>query len=313
MRALALLLAAFFLSLPGSAARAQSCTFTIGDVDFGAVDVLSGGQVSLGTSLHISCSGLSLNTVRVCASIGSGSGGAVSGARRLLGSNGTLDYQLYSSGSTVWGSNYWGLPGAPPTIDVPLNLGGSGSTSVPITVTLFGAQQTAHVGAYQSNFTASDNRFVYGYTFLGIVGCHLIPLLPQLGSTTFKVQAHIDNTCHVTAQDIDFGTRGILSSNVDATGEVSVRCTNGTPYSVGLNGGLAAAPPTARHMTGPATILYGIYRDAARTQAWGSTVGTTMAGNGSGLSQPLTTYGRVPPQAAAPGTYTDSVIATVTY
>jgi spore coat protein U-like protein len=313
MRLAALVVITILLCLPSSGTRAQSCTFTIGDVDFGPVDILAGGEASLATSLHISCSGLVLNTVRVCASIGAGSGGAVSGARHLLGSSGTLDYQLYSSGSTVWGSNYWGLPGAPPTIDIPLGLGGSGSTTVPITVKLFGAQQTAHVGSYISNFTAADNRLVYGYTFLGIVGCHLIPLLPQLGSTTFKVQAQIDNNCHVSAQDIDFGTRGILASNVDAAGQVSVRCTNGTPYSIGLDGGLAAAPPTARHMTGPATILYGIYLDGARTQPWGNTLGTTAAGSGTGLLQPLPTYGRVPPQPAAPGSYQDSVIATVTY
>jgi spore coat protein U-like protein len=313
MKAFPILVAVLVVGIWCSEARAQSCNFAIADADFGAVDILAGGELSIATSLNISCSGLVLNTVRVCASIGAGSGGAVAGARHLQGPSGTLDYQLYSGGTTVWGSNYWGLPGAPPTIDIPLGLGGSGSTSVPITVKLFGAQQTAQIGSYLSNFTASDNQFVYGYTFLGIVGCHLIPLLPQLGSTTFSVRAQIDSNCHVTAQDIDFGTQGVLATNVDATGEVSVLCTNGTPYEIGLNGGLAAAPPTARHLTGPATILYGIYRDAARTQAWGETVGTTAAGSGNGLAQPLVTYGRVPPQSATPGSYQDSVIATVTY
>jgi spore coat protein U-like protein len=313
MRAAVLLLIAILLGFPGSVARAQSCSFTIGDVDFGAVDILAGSQISQATSLHIDCNGLLLNTVRVCASIGAGSGGADASARHLQGSSGTLNYQLYSSGSTIWGSNYWGLPGAPPTIDIPLGLGGSGSTTVPITVTLFGAQQTAHIGSYQSNFTAAHNQFDYGYTFLGIVGCDLIPLLPQTGSTTFQVQALVDNNCHVTADDIDFGTHGILSSNIDAAGEVSVTCTNGTPYTIGLNGGQAAAAPTAREMTGPATILYGIYLDATRTQPWGEALGTMAAGSGSGLEQSRATYGRVPPQAATPGSYQDSVIATVTY
>ena len=94
-------------------------------------------------------------------------------------------------------------------------------------------------------------------------------------------------------------------------------CTNGTPYTVGLDGGLSGATnPTQRKMTqGTAFVLYGLYRDAARSQAFGNTIGTnTAAGTGTGLSQTLTVYGRVAPQATpAPGTYTDTITATLTY
>jgi spore coat protein U-like protein len=63
------------------------------------------------------------------------------------------------------------------------------------------------------------------------------------------------------------------------------------------------------------TVTYGLYRDSARSQAWGSTAGVdTVSGTGTGLTQTLTVYGRVAPQTTpTPGTYSDTIIATVTY
>jgi spore coat protein U-like protein len=304
------------LGLPCTEARAQSCSFTIDNIDLSPTDILSGSAVNGSSTIHISCNGLLLNTVRVCMSIGAGSGGAVAGARHLLGPSATLNYQLYRDGAgTVWGSNYWGLGGSLPTVDIPLNASGSGSTTVPMFAQLFAAQNTAPIGSYISNFASADTIFDYGYTFLGIVGCNAIPLLPRVGSGTFQVAATVGSICHVSALDLDFGTQGLLTANVDRNGEVSVTCTNGTPYTVSLNGGQAAAPPTARIMKHGVSdqITYGIYRDAARTQPWGETLGTTEAGTGTGVAQTFYTYGRVPPQPATPGGYSDSVIVTVTY
>ncbi len=66
---------------------------------------------------------------------------------------------------------------------------------------------------------------------------------------------------------------------------------------------------------GGATIGYTLYRDAARTQLWGTTTGAdTFAGTGAGVAQSVTVYGRVPAQATpAPGVYADTVNVTVTY
>jgi spore coat protein U-like protein len=94
-------------------------------------------------------------------------------------------------------------------------------------------------------------------------------------------------------------------------------CTNGTAYQVGLDGGLSSATdPTQRKMTkGSEFVLYGLYRDAARTLPFGSTIGTnTVAGAGTGLTQSVPVYGRIGAQSTpSPGTYTDTVVVTVTY
>lgn len=65
-----------------------------------------------------------------------------------------------------------------------------------------------------------------------------------------------------------------------------------------------------------AAVVYGLYKDAGRSQPWGdgATPGSTVAGTGTGAAKGYTVYGRVPPQTTpTPGTYSDTVVVTVTY
>ena len=144
------------------------------------------------------------------------------------------------------------------------------------------------------------------------------PAVAATVSTNLGVRIVIEASCTVAApSNLDFGVRGVLDANVDATTTVNVTCTNTLPYTVGLGaGGGTGATVTDRRMTGPssATVNYAIYRDSARTLNWGNSTGTEIAGTGNGSVQPLTVYGRVPAQSTpAAGTYTDTVQVTVTY
>jgi spore coat protein U-like protein len=58
-----------------------------------------------------------------------------------------------------------------------------------------------------------------------------------------------------------------------------------------------------------------MFHDAARSSRWGNTYNLDgVAGTGSGSAQTLNVYGRVAAgQLVTPGTYTDTVIATITY
>ena len=135
-------------------------------------------------------------------------------------------------------------------------------------------------------------------------------------TTTFHVTANVEEYCEVTATDLDFGTAGLLNTNIDTTGTVRVRCTNGTNYRVGLNGGLSGAtsPDQRRMSNGPNSVRYGIYRDAARTLGWGNLPGNSVSGIGNGNFQNYTTYGRVFSQTTPPpGIYTDTIVVTVSY
>jgi len=144
------------------------------------------------------------------------------------------------------------------------------------------------------------------------------PLCAATATTTMTVQMTITATCLVnSASALNFGTQGVLATNVDQTSTLQVTCTNTTPYNIGLNVGTGAgATVAARKMTsGANTVNYTLYRNSTRTTLWGNTVGTdTVAATGNGAAQSYTVYGRVPPQAApAPGTYTDTITVTVTY
>jgi spore coat protein U-like protein len=301
--------------LATATAQAQSCSFSISDVNFGNVDFVAGGAVDTTATLQISCSGVPLTGVRVCPSIGAGSGGATAASRQMPGPAGALNYQLYQDAgrTVVWGSYQWGFAATPPTIDVNFDLSGNGSASQTIYARLFAGQSTAPAGAYLSAFSAADVQIAYAT--LGILGCNAL-LLPQFAHPTFAARATIVNNCLVAAQDIDFGVHGVLATAVDADGGVSVTCTPSAAYAIGLSGGNADAAPTARKMArGADSITYGLYQDAARGRPWGDSVpANTLAGTGSGLAQTFTVYGRVPAQPTpAPGTYTDRVVVTVTY
>ncbi|WPZ14834.1 spore coat U domain-containing protein [Nitratireductor rhodophyticola] len=308
-----MLATAMLACLASGQAKAQSCSFGISGMSFGQIDTLSGAPADSSTSMSINCTGLPLTRILICPGIGSGSGGATASARQLASGGNQLDYQLYvdSGRSVVWGSNSWPFAPGPPAYPLTLGVLGQGSGTVIIYGRLFGGQASAPPGSYLSSFSGSDVEIYYRYT----TSSDCSTSLGNVERPGFTVSATVPANCQVNTQDVDFGARGVLATNVDATGEVDVTCTPGSAYTISLDGGNAGAPPTQREMSkGTETVIYGLYRDAARSQPWGSTAGTTVSGSGSGSGQSFTVYGRVPPQhTPSPGTYVDTVVVTVTY
>jgi spore coat protein U-like protein len=296
-----------------SPARAATCSFSVTNVAFGSINVTANAAVDTTATLSVTCSGLALTTVQVCVNFGAGSGGAANASDRymLSGAN-KLQYSLYSDPgrTTVWGSNLWAGAGAGPiSINVPLLLGTNTVTQT-VYGRVFSGQQTVPAGSYLSTFSATDAEIQYGA--LGL-GCGL---LPQTATTTFNVTAAVPTTCTVAANNLNFGTVGLLAVNTGSTTTLSPVCTNGTPYNVGLNQGLNGSSVTTRQMNaGSALVNYSLYSNSGRTTNWGNTVGTdTVAGTGTGSAQSLTVYGRIPPQTTpAPGTYNDTIVVTLTY
>lgn len=140
----------------------------------------------------------------------------------------------------------------------------------------------------------------------------------QTATANFQVLINILKACIVSsATDMDFGTNpGVIASPINQTSTISLVCTGGTAYSVGLNAGTTAgATETTRQMAqGAARINYALYSDTLRTVNWGNTVASWVTGTGTGLPQNLTVYGQVPAQTAtATGGYTDTITVTVTY
>jgi spore coat protein U-like protein len=297
------------LAPPEARAGSPTCTITASNVAFGNVDVLAGTAVDVTGSFSVNCSGGSGNGHTLCISIGSGAN--FSGSQRhLAGPNGsTLSYELYKDAarSTVWGSWQTGFAGTGLQVRIPQNT----TISVPVYARLFGSQQTAEVGSYSSSFTLQPYmQYADGNT----ATC---PTGNWSATSSFTVSASVLATCTISATDLNFGATSVITSNVDSSSQLTPRCNNGLPYTIALNGGSSSAiNPASRKMTkGADQITYGLYRDAARSLPWGSTTGSnTAAGTGTGSNQSVPVYGRVPPQATgSPGSYTDTIIASVTY
>jgi len=153
---------------------------------------------------------------------------------------------------------------------------------------------------------------VLGFLALGIAST---PASAANTSTTFTVSATVQATCVIAAGNLAFGT--YTGAALPATSTITVTCTNTTPYNVLLNpGATTGALVTTRQMKNGANLLnYSLFSNAGLTANWGQTIGTdTVAGTGSGATQTLTVYGNVPAsQYVVPGSYTDTVTATISY
>jgi spore coat protein U-like protein len=248
-----------------------------------------------------------------------GSGGSTSGSPRFLLNGGSqLNFNLYQDGAyaSVWGSNLWGFAGSytSPTVDVALNGSGNGSASQTIYGQVWAGQPTLPAGVYSSSFTGLQASVAYAYSTVGT--CATIGS-SHATTAPFTVTATNATICLVSAATLNFGSTGVLRSSLDNTSSITVTCTNAAPYTVALDGGLSGATnPAQRKMAQAAqTITYGLYQDAGRAVPWGDSVGVnTMTGTGTGLAQTLTVYGRVPAQnTPAPGTYSDTVVMTISY
>ncbi len=137
-------------------------------------------------------------------------------------------------------------------------------------------------------------------------------------STTFKVNITIQNTCDISTApaDIDFGTH--LSSDTVPVGStsLSLTCTKGAAYDIGLlpSGGDSTGSGTMT--SGSNSIAYTLWQDSgASTTKWGNTIGSnTLHGTGDGTAHTIPVYAKVASISTAPaGTYSDTVTVTVTY
>jgi spore coat protein U-like protein len=312
-------IAALLAGLCGEAS-AQSCSFSNTGIDFGNVNLISGGfQTATGT-FSANCSGTPGQTIRICPNFNAGSGGVdPSGSPRYLTQGATrLKYDLFRTNGVgqVWGSYTWPYSPRPPTLSIALSGSGSGSVSQTVFGRLYNQQSALPTGTYLSVFSGAHTQIDYGYA----PGFSCGPTLSsRVQNIPFTVRATNNSTCTVVASDLSFGSQTNLSAAVTSTNTVSVTCTAGTIFEIGLNNGTSgAATPAARKMTNTVnadTVAYGIYRNSGYSQQWGNTSGVdTVGGVGTGLSQNFTGYGRVPAQTTPSSqVYTDNLIAIVTY
>jgi len=306
--------------LQAATANAQSCVFTNTGVDFGNVNLTVAGTKTATGTITANCTGIPNRNIRVCANFNQGSGGAhaSSNPRYMLQGVTRLNYNLYRSngGNRVWGSYTWAPSPNPPRIVVNLNNSGTGSESRTIYGRIPSGQGALPTGTYQSFFSGAHTQIDYGYTTS--FNCSST-LSPRVQNVPFTVRVTNRSSCTVSTAALDFGNQTNLSTAKTAVNSVSVTCTGGTLYNIGLNNGSSGGTgPTTRLMRNASTaqaITYGIYRNNSHTLPWGNTIGSdTVSATGTGLAQSFTGFGRIPVQTTPPALlYTDTVVVTVTY
>ena len=285
-----LLVAVLLVLAPAAAHAALVCTLAPTGVAFG---VFSGPQLTTVGAITIKCTGGG-NINNATLSLSTGSSGTYASRQMNNGPNKLL-YNLYSDPAftQIWGD---GTGGSVPvtTASGPQIIFNQIYAKIP-------AQAEPSAGAYSDEIIAT-------LTCPGNA-CNTV-------TTPFFVTTNIQPECAISATNLVFGD--YTQAQLDGQSQISLTCTTGTTWNVGLNAGnFPGATVTTRRMSGPgnSSLLYSLYQNPARTLNWGNTIGSdTVSGIGTGGVQTLPVYGRVPAtQSVGPGGYVDTIIGVITF
>lgn len=164
--------------------------------------------------------------------------------------------------------------------------------------------------------TISVGILAIGLAFSGVAQAVVV------ASTTLNVSATVAVVCAITTTPVNFGNLNATQFST-ASGDVSVTCTSGTPYTITLDAGLNSLILSQRHMTDALGNLayYTLTSDVGLINPWGdaSPVGASVADTSNGAVQPHTVYGKakaingVTGVVSPAGSYSDTVSVTVNY
>ena len=139
------------------------------------------------------------------------------------------------------------------------------------------------------------------------------------GQMTYNmpVQAQVISGCTIATLPLIFNVPAPVNANVDSTSTLTVACTPNTPFIIEMNYGLHAngINRRVRNAAANAYMRYFIYRNAARSQAWGLGPSRDMVGNSGPTGHVVyTVYGRLQSTTSiAAGSYQDTVTVTITF
>lgn len=242
--------------------------------------------------------------------------------------NQTLQLSLLKPDNTNWGTG--NTPNSPSSVGtgvMRIGLKGTFTGSIPIRARLVSGQSntipTTASDYYIADFTGDSTVLNWKAERYGT------PDPSDCGNDLntgqrfpFVVQAHVAPVCEfISADDIDFGTHTAGSTNLKQSGNLTVRCTNGTPYTVGLipsNGNQEGSGEMKS--TNPANTDKVPYRlkKGTNTNAhlWGnqpSGTGSWQKATGDGSSKTYTVAAEVKNTDYTPGEYQDKVTVDIRY
>ncbi|SMF99759.1 Csu type fimbrial protein [Burkholderia singularis] len=314
LRHLAISIVALTMLGPLRAIAADCSLVAATPASFGSVtsfNVASQPQSTSTTNVGMTCPGAFLGLI----SLGNRISGTVMSANglKLVSSTGdSIPYSLYQDssyskqitlGTTYdWYSTQW------------ISIGGSASSSSALPL-YFRTAPGSNVAAGTYTDTLTINWDWHVCTGIAILIC--LGWSNGSGSTVVPVTLTVTNDCVIVAPNVNFGSAPSVGSFQAVTGNLSLTCTKGMVYTVGLSPGANPAANGRRQMAnGTNRLQYDIYSSGGST-VWGQAtnrVGSGTAANGQAAQQfPYTAKIYTDQSTPAVGTYTDSVIIDVRY
>jgi len=146
------------------------------------------------------------------------------------------------------------------------------------------------------------------------------PAFAGTETSNLSVSATVDNSCSITTSPASFGGYN-PNYNAVAQGTIQADCLTGSSATITLGQGANAASgstdasPSRRLSNGSGSFLnYDLYQDSSATLIWGNTSGTGVVINDTGNGVTKEVNGKIPSGQNVPaGSYTDTVVATITF
>lgn len=282
-------------------------------LDFGLQDPFTGGTVNTNAQIQWSCSrGFFENTsFKMCIYLAAdGTGSIIPRNMSPAGGGGpSIPFNAFTSptGPTV-------VQPSTNALEVSVDMAGFFQFNDSGTVNIFGIAP----GPLPANVRAEVHNALMTNSQVTRIGnnqsCNT-----TTGSTlttyTLEATMEIQDQCQFTANDLDFGTQSTPLAQTDADTFIDVRCTNTTPFTVGLNEGNNFAAGSRRMSDGTNFVDYGLFQNAARSTEWDNTSNRRSGtGLGTGSSIMMTVFGRIPADpTAVQGTYSDTVTVDIVF
>ena len=321
-----------------ASAAATNCNASVsGSINFDSVNLVDAPYTDINpTVLSFGCDASPGDQVLVCIGLGATTqpSSSINPRYMVMGSGSQqnkLAFNVFTDASRtqIWGDfGNASFPAKPFTLQF-ANVGGGkngkgdyyASQVVPFYGRIVSLGQTAlPAGQYAASPEVSIHVRFATYTTTA-PGCN-DPSLVTGGNQSVVAQANVSQNCGISSvSTLDFGTvYQTLTQNVDSQATITALC-NGSPsgnksYTITLGYGNQPSGTTQRRMAGPngALLNYNLYQDLAHTKAWGNTAATGVQKTGTGQPEPITVYGRVPPQPVqSAGVYNDTVVVTMNY
>lgn len=133
-----------------------------------------------------------------------------------------------------------------------------------------------------------SRKVAFAVAAAGLLAAGQAHAVTQAGS--FQVSATVLPACSsVTAAAVNFGNVGTtIVNNINQQSAVTVSCTVGTNYQMGVSSGLNSSISTGRNMTAsgtPATIAYHVYT----TSSYGTEYDDITGGHGANIGSNIVT------------------------